>query len=71
MKLVFTNILVLFFTLEYAQTGSLETSCKRYYERKNRAEIEEFKALKKYKFLRFFPSLGYAIERKELEKVMS
>lgn len=36
-----------------------------YYQAKLKVEIEEYKQLKKYKFLRFLPSFGYSILRND------
>lgn len=67
MKNVLINnfwIILLFFSLKLvAQKDSLEISCQKYYEQKTTAEVEEFKQLRKYKFLRFLPSFGYSLQR--------
>lgn len=51
--------------LGHAQTDSLKVSCEAYYQGKAQAEIQEYKQLKKYKFLRFLPSFGYSILRND------
>jgi hypothetical protein len=53
------------FFFGYGQSDSLKVSCEAYYQTKAEAEIEEYKQLKKYKFLRFLPSLGYSILRSD------
>lgn len=71
MKYIFNVMLLFFFHVVFSQTDSLEvdsleSSCRRYYELKAQAEIEEFKQVRKYKFLRFLPTIGYAIARQSL-----
>lgn len=63
MKFLLTVCLFIFSLFCYAQSDTLIVSCKKYYEQKTLAEIEEYKQLRKYKFLRFLPSFGYSIER--------
>lgn len=62
-KLLITVYLFIFALIAHGQIDSLVASCSKYYEQKTVAEVEEFKQLRKYKFLRFLPSFGYSLQR--------
>lgn len=61
----FTVFLMLISSSSFGQIDSLESACFEYYQAKEKAEIEEYKQLRKYKLLRFLPSFGYSIERRD------